>query len=101
MRVCDRWDSFENFLADMGCRPSPKHSIDRIDNNDDYGPYNCRWATWEEQNRNRRDSVYVEHDGRTWSLQDLADHFGVPGKKLWRRLRDGWPTARALEAAHG
>lgn len=53
VNVCKRWEDFNNFLEDMGKRPSSKHSIDRIDNNKGYTPSNCRWATIKQQNENR------------------------------------------------
>jgi hypothetical protein len=74
--VCDRWrDRFAAFLADMGRRPSPAHSLDRFPNNDgNYEPGNCRWATWSEQMRNRRPRV------TTGTLQGHARTFSPPSE---------------------
>jgi len=54
IKVCERWDYFENFILDMGCKPSSKHSLDRIDNDGNYEPSNCKWSTVVEQNNNQR-----------------------------------------------
>ena len=65
IKVCDRWlESFENFYEDMGHRPSNKHSIDRIDNNGNYEPDNCRWADNIIQNRNKQDNLKVDYKNK-------------------------------------
>jgi hypothetical protein len=71
--VCDRWkNSYENFLSDMGRKPSPKHSLDRIDPLGNYEPSNCRWATRIEQANNRRKHVNIIFNGEKLSLSQLA-----------------------------
>lgn len=63
IRICDAWaDSYDAFLSDMGRRPTPKHSIDRVDNDGDYEPGNCRWATRDEQNQNSRRAKLTASD---------------------------------------
>lgn len=89
--VCDRWrHSFENFLADMGPRPSDKHSIDRIDNDGNYEPGNCRWATQREQCRNKRSNRIIEFDGVRLPVVDWAERLGVPVEMLRGRIKQGW-----------
>jgi hypothetical protein len=94
--VCARWDRFDNFLADMGRRPSPKHSLDRIDNDGDYEPGNCRWVTSKEQMRNRRDNVWMSYGNGRAILADWARLTGLPEKVLQSRKRLGWSDERAL-----
>jgi hypothetical protein len=95
--VCDRWrDSFQNFFDDMGPRPSPKHSIDRVDNDKGYCPENCRWATKEEQANNTRTNVLLEWNGRTQTLAQWARETGIDDGVIGSRLRANWPIERAL-----
>jgi hypothetical protein len=97
IQVCDRWlHSFENFLADMGPRPSPKHSIDRIDNDKDYCPENCKWSTAREQARNRSSCRYLEHNGRRMLISDWAAELGVNRALLTKRLKRGWSVEQTL-----
>jgi len=94
--VCERWSNFENFFEDMGPRPSPKHSIERIDNDDDYCPENCRWATKTEQSRNTRRNRLLTHDGKTLCLTEWAEILWVKPYTLRNRLASGWSVERTF-----
>lgn len=96
--VCQRWmESFQNFLADMGKRPSPRHSIERDDNDGPYSPDNCRWATASEQQRNKRNNRMLTHEGRTMCLAAWAEAIGVKSSIIWSRIFSyKWTVARAL-----
>lgn len=95
--VCDRWkDSFENFYADMGQRPSKRHSLDRIDNKGHYTPENCRWATPEMQGRNRSNNKIVTIDGVSFTVKDWCRLMEVDDRrpytmKYWNK-RSGIKT---------
>lgn len=99
IRVCERWDSFENFLADMGRKPGPEYSIDRLDPDKNYGPDNCRWATPQQQGaEHRRDLRGVVVHGQSFpSFAAACRHFGVPVTRTHMRLRAG----QSLEEAFG
>lgn len=78
IKVCDRWlHSFENFINDMGERPSKDYSIDRIDVNGDYSPENCRWATSLEQANNKRNNIIISHNGQTKTLAEWCRFYDV------------------------
>lgn len=98
IKVCARWrKSFSAFLEDMGPAPSPKHSLDRLDNDKGYGPGNCRWATPKEQQNNRRANRPLEYKGEKRNLCEWAERFGLDKATLHGRLRRGWSVARSLE----
>lgn len=85
--VCGQWRDFNVFFADMGERPSPLHSLDRVDNNGNYGPENCRWATKSEQSNNKRTNRIIQHDGLALNVAQWARHLGLTRKALDCRLR--------------
>jgi hypothetical protein len=96
--ICDEWrNSFEAFLAYVGPRPSPRHSIDRFpDNNGNYEPGNVRWATPVEQIRNRRNARVFEFRGKRMTIQEIADAVGVSYKLIHDRIFQlGWSIERA------
>lgn len=95
--VCDRWlESFENFYADMGDKPSSEYSLDRIDVNGPYSPENCRWATVEQQANNKRSNVVLTSNGKSQTGAQWARELGIPLATLQWRLHNGWEVSRAL-----
>lgn len=102
--VCERWlgpEGFINFLASMGDRPSPDHSIDRIDTKGPYSPENCRWATWRTQQSNRSNNNVLTLDGKTQCLEAWSRDVGLGHKTISYRLKRGWPLRAALYTPAG
>lgn len=98
VKICKEWrNSFETFLKDMGPRPSLKHSLDRFPNNDgNYEPGNCRWATIAEQHLNRRDNRLVTFENETKTLSEWAVSKNIPFDVLAKRIEAGWDVEKAL-----
>lgn len=94
--VCERWQRFENFLADMGLRPGPRHTLERNNNDGNYEPGNCRWATYTEQARNRRSNVRIEFVGMTMTIADWAQALGLLFSTLSSRIGHGWSKVDVL-----
>ena len=102
IELCPRWlESFNNFLADMGRRPSPKHSIDRIDNDGNYEPGNCHWATRLEQAANKRSTRKLTLNGETHHLRDWSSVTGIKRATISNRLFSGWTVEEALTTPVG
>jgi hypothetical protein len=96
IKVCERWESFENFLHDMGVRPS-KMTLDRKDSNGNYEPSNCRWASKADQATNTSRNVILEKDGKKMTVSQWAEELGVNPTSITLRLRRGWSHERALD----
>jgi len=90
------WLVFENFLADMGLKPSTAHSLDRKDNNGNYTPKNCRWATKSQQYNNYSRSVFMTAFGIRKTVKQWADNIGVRDEVLKYRIDAGWPHEIAV-----
>lgn len=97
--ICERWNSFDNFYADMGPKPSDNHSLDRINNDGDYEPGNCRWATKSEQNRNHSANHMVTYKGRRVPLVTAIEmsSTGINRNTVEGRLGRGWSIEAALD----
>lgn len=94
--VCERWLKFENFLEDMKLKPIPELSIDRKNNNGNYEPGNCRWATKEEQQSNRRNNKWIESGGERRTLAQWERHLGFLPGRITQRLKRGWSEEEAI-----
>jgi hypothetical protein len=101
IRVCARWESFPDFLADMGLKPTPKHTIDRIDVNGHYEPGNCRWASRHEQAGNRRTSHLLEIEGVRSCLTEWSVVANAPPSRIQGRLIKGWSPTEAVFTPKG
>jgi hypothetical protein len=99
IKVCERWLTFENFLADMGdmCGRALGRTIERINNDGDYEPHNVRWATYRDQGRNKSNNRLLSFRGQTKILADWASDLGItPGALIYRLDYKGWSIEEAL-----
>lgn len=97
--VCERWlDDPAAFIADVGPKPSPKHEIDRIDNDRGYEPGNVRWATRSQNGRNRRSSRILEYRGERRALVEWCELLNLPTDTVSKRLAAGWSVEKALSS---
>lgn len=96
IKVCDRWHDVSLFASDMGPRPSKSHSIDRKNNDGDYEPGNCRWATPTVQQRNRSNCHKLECGGENLSISEWEQRLGCSTGTIQGRLSRGWSIQRAV-----
>lgn len=96
-----RYESFEQFYADVGPKPTACHSLGRINNDGDYGPGNCRWETAGEQANNKRNTRLIEFNGERMSCKQWSQLYGLKRRTLAYRLDNGWPVALALSTPLG
>lgn len=97
IKMCERWhQSFQDFLSDIGQRPTPRHSLDRINNNGDYEPKNVRWATCQEQMLNTRSNRHIIYKEQKLTISQASATFGINYFTLYTRLQHGWPVEKAI-----
>ena len=93
--VCERWNSFENFLEDMGECPEGL-TLERKNNDEGYCKNNCKWATYKEQLNNQRSNRILSYDGKQMNVRRWADYTGLPYRTILSRLASGWSVEDAL-----
>lgn len=97
--VCVRWKTFAAFFQDMGPRPTPQHSIDRIDGTKGYCPENCRWATPKEQGRNKSNNAVISWNGESLCLAQWSERTGIKQSTIRERLNRGYSPEEALKTS--
>jgi hypothetical protein len=97
--VADRWHKFENFIADMGRRPGPKYTLERKNNDLGYSPENCAWATYSENNSNRRPCRQITFEGETLTMKEWASRLRMSPSTIAHRLDRGMSVAEALDSS--
>ena len=98
IKTSEEWSDFSSFFKDMGAAPTKKHSIDRINVNGDYSKDNCRWATANQQARNKRTNLIIEYNGERLCLIDMCEKYNLAYKYTSKRLKNGWSIERIIEA---
>ena len=97
IKVCSEWlNSFEDFYNHVGPRPSPNHSIDRIDNDGNYAPGNVKWSTRKEQCNNKHSNHFLTYNNKTMTMAQWCEQTGLPFSTLKKRIYRGWPVDIAL-----
>ncbi len=95
--VCEKWHhSYANFISDMGRKPTPSHTIERLNNNGNYEPSNCKWATRKEQANNRRTNHFMTHAGKTLTASQWSEILGIHSLTLVARSKRGWSDEKTL-----
>ena len=92
----EKWENYSGFLEDMGERPTGM-TLDRIDVNGDYSKDNCRWTTPRVQSNNRRNNIFIEHDGRRLTVSQWEDERGLPSYTIGWRIKNGWSIEDAID----
>lgn len=89
------WDSYDNFLSDMGERPDGM-TLDRIDSSKNYSKSNCRWATPSQQQSNRKNCMHLTYNGITQTAADWSKSLGLAKGAVWNRIKAGWAIEKAV-----
>lgn len=94
--MCERWNDFALFVEDMGAKPLKGWSIERIDNDGDYEPNNCKWVSIQEQQKNKSNTHYVTAKGETKHIAEWTRGLGASAATVYSRIYRGWPPALAV-----